>query len=60
MISTPRNVCIILSSTFREFSQERAPLVREVLPELRRKCCQRKVEPVDANLRRSITKSETQ
>jgi nephrocystin-3 len=55
-----RTVRIFLSSTFRDFAEERDLLVRKVFPELRRKCRERQVEMVDVDLRWGITEKEAQ
>jgi tetratricopeptide (TPR) repeat protein len=53
-----RTVRVFLSSTFRDFAEERDLLVRKVFPELRRKCRERQVELVDVDLRWGITEEE--
>lgn len=59
MLSTSsRCVRVFLSSTFRDFAEERDLLVRKVFPELRRKCRERQVELVDVDLRWGITEEE--
>jgi nephrocystin-3 len=58
--SNPRTVRVFLSSTFRDFAEERDLLVRKVFPELRRKCRERQVELVDVDLRWGITEKEAQ
>jgi nephrocystin-3 len=55
-----RSVRVFLSSTFRDFAEERDLLVRKVFPELRRKCRERQVELVDVDLRWGITEKEAQ
>jgi nephrocystin-3 len=55
-----RTVRVFLSSTFRDFAEERDLLVRKVFPELRRKCRDRQVELVDVDLRWGITEEEAQ
>jgi nephrocystin-3 len=55
-----RTVRVFLSSTFRDFAEERDLLVRKVFPELRRKCRERQVELVDVDLRWGITEKEAQ
>ncbi len=52
---TSRSVRIFLSSTFRDFSEERDLLVRQVFPALRAKLKERMVELVDVDLRWGIT-----
>ena len=60
MPSQSRTVRVFLSSTFRDFAEERDLLVRKVFPELRRKCRERQVELVDVDLRWGITEEEAQ
>ena len=60
MTSQSRTVRVFLSSTFRDFAEERDLLVRKVFPELRRKCRERQVELVDVDLRWGITEKEAQ
>ena len=60
MPTPSRTVRVFLSSTFRDFAEERDLLVRKVFPELRRKCRERQVELVDTDLRRGIIKKEAQ
>ena len=55
-----RTVRIFVSSTFRDFQQERDLLVRQVFPALRKKLRQRHVELVDVDLRWGITEEEAQ
>jgi len=55
-----RTVRVFLSSTFRDFMEERDLLVRKVFPELRRKCRARQVELVEVDLRWGITEQEAQ
>jgi len=57
-VTTPRVVRVFISSTFRDFAEERDLLVRKVFPELRRKCRERQVELVDVDLRWGITEKE--
>ena len=54
-MSSPRTVRIFLSSTFRDFGEERDLLVRRVFPALRAKLRDRFVELVDVDLRWGIT-----
>ena len=49
-----RTVRVFLSSTFRDFAEERDLLVRKIFPELRRRCRERQVELVDVDLRWGI------
>ncbi len=58
--SNSRTVRVFLSSTFRDFAEERDLLVRKIFPELRRKCRERQVELVDVDLRWGITEKEAQ
>jgi nephrocystin-3 len=55
-----RTVRVFLSSTFRDFAEERDLLVRKIFPELRRRCRERQVELVDVDLRWGITAAEAQ
>lgn len=55
-----RTVRVFLSSTFRDFAEERDLLVRKVFHDLRRRCRQRQVELVDVDLRWGITEDEAQ
>jgi hypothetical protein len=50
---------VFLSSTFRDFMEERDLLVKQVFPELRRKARARGVEVVDVDLRWGITEEES-
>ena len=50
---------VFLSSTFRDFMEERDRLVKEVFPELRRKARERGVEVVEVDLRWGITEEES-
>jgi nephrocystin-3 len=58
--TSSRAIRVFLSSTFRDFAEERDLLVRKVFPELRRKCRERQVELVDVDLRWGITEKEAQ
>jgi hypothetical protein len=58
--SSSRTVRVFLSSTFRDFAEERDLLVRKIFPELRRKCRERQVELVDVDLRWGITEEQAQ
>jgi nephrocystin-3 len=55
-----RIIRVFLSSTFRDFAEERDLLVRKVFPELRRLCRDRQVELVEVDLRWGITEEEAQ
>ena len=57
---TSRTVRVFLSSTFRDFAEERDLLVKKVFPELRRRCRERQVELVDVDLRWGITEEQAQ
>jgi nephrocystin-3 len=54
-ISVPRTIRLFLSSTFRDFGEERDLLVRQVFPALRARLNDRFVELVDVDLRWGIT-----
>jgi WD40 repeat protein len=60
MKTSSRTVRVFLSSTFRDFAEERDLLVKKVFPELRRKCRERQVELIDVDLRWGITDDEAQ
>ncbi|MFM7181455.1 MAG: DUF4062 domain-containing protein [Verrucomicrobiales bacterium] len=60
MPTQSRTVRVFLSSTFRDFAEERDLLVRKIFPELRRRCRERQVELVDVDLRWGITEEEAQ
>jgi nephrocystin-3 len=50
-MDTPtRTVRVFLSSTFRDFAEERDLLLKKIFPELRRRCRERQVELVDVDL----------
>lgn len=57
--SDSRLIRVFLSSTFRDFMQERDLLVKRVFPDLRRKARERGVEVVDVDLRWGITEEES-
>jgi formylglycine-generating enzyme required for sulfatase activity len=59
-VASSRTVRIFISSTFRDFAQERDLFVRTVFPELRRRCRERQVELIDVDLRWGITEEEAQ
>ena len=59
-MSLSRTVRVFLSSTFRDFAEERDLLVKKVFPELRRRCRERQVELVDVDLRWGITEEQAQ
>jgi len=58
--SQSRTVRVFLSSTFRDFVEERDLLVKKVFPELRRRCRERQVELIDVDLRWGITEEDAQ
>ena len=64
MATTPRpstrTVRIFLSSTFRDFAEERDLLVQRVFPSLRRRLADRFVELVDVDLRWGITAEQAE
>ena len=60
MSEKSRVIRVFLSSTFRDFAEERDLLVRKVFPELRRLCRERQVELVEVDLRWGITEEEAQ
>lgn len=53
--SQDRVIRVFISSTFRDMMRERDLLVKEVFPELRRKCAQRFVTFTEVDLRWGIT-----
>jgi len=55
-----RTVRVFLSSTFRDFMEERDLLVRKVFPELRRRCKDRFVELLEVDLRWGITAQQAE
>lgn len=55
-----RTVRIFISSTFRDFAEERDLLVRKVFLEIRRRCRERQVELVDVDLHWGITEAEAE
>ena len=59
MPAKPRVIRVFLSSTFRDFAEERDLLVKKVFPELRRLCRERKVDLVEVDLRWGITEAES-
>ena len=60
MSEKSRVIRVFLSSTFRDFAEERDLLVKKVFPELRRLCRERQVELVEVDLRWGITEAEAQ
>lgn len=57
--SESREIRVFLSSTFRDFIEERDLLVKQVFPELRRKARDRGVEVVDVDLRWGLASAIT-
>ena len=55
-----RQVRVFISSTFRDFMEERDLLVKQIFPSLGRKAQERGVEVVDVDLRWGITEQECQ
>ncbi|QVL53410.1 MAG: tetratricopeptide repeat protein [Cyanobium sp. M30B3] len=55
-----REIRVFISSTFRDFMEERDLLVKQVFPSLRRKAMLRGVEIVDVDLRWGITREESE
>jgi len=56
--STDRQIRVFISSTFRDMMRERDLLVKEVFPELRRKCAKRFVTFTEVDLRWGITEEQ--
>jgi|GEM_PF-2380199 len=59
-MTTSRSVRVFLSSTFRDFAEERDLLVRKVFPELRRRARERNVDVIDIDLRWGITPEQAE
>ena len=55
-----RQIRVFLSSTFRDFMEERDLLVKQVFPSLRRRAEERGVEVVDVDLRWGVTQEESE
>lgn len=55
-----RSVRIFISSTFRDFGEERDLLIKRVFPELRRRARDRLVEVIGVDLRWGITEEDSQ
>ena len=55
-----RAIRVFLSSTFRDFGEERDLLVRKVFPTLRARLAERFVDLVDVDLRWGITEAEAE
>lgn len=53
--NTPRSLRVFISSTFRDFEEERRLLVNQVFPTLRRRAAERFVDIVEVDLRWGIT-----
>ena len=53
-----RVVRVFISSTFRDMLRERDLLMKEVFPELRRKCAKRFVTVTEVDLRWGITEAQ--
>ncbi|MGA2605533.1 MAG: DUF4062 domain-containing protein, partial [Verrucomicrobiia bacterium] len=56
--SENRRIRVFISSTFRDMMRERDLLVKEVFPELRRKCAKRFVTFTEVDLRWGITETQ--
>jgi hypothetical protein len=59
MTPASRLVRVFISSTFRDFIEERDELVKKVFPELRRRCKERFVEVLEVDLRWGITEEQS-
>ena len=55
-----RTVRIFISSTFRDFGEERDLLMKRVFPELRRRARDRFVEVIGVDLRWGVTEEDSQ
>ncbi|MFM7151206.1 MAG: DUF4062 domain-containing protein, partial [Gemmataceae bacterium] len=55
-----RVVRVFVSSTFRDFVEERDLLIRRVFPELRRRCRDRFVDVIGVDLRWGVTENDSQ
>jgi len=55
-----REVRVFISSTFRDFMEERDLLVKQVFPRLRKQAQERGVEVVDVDLRWGVTQEESE
>jgi len=55
-----RQIRVFLSSTFRDFMEERDLLVKQVFPRLRKRAQERGVEVVDVDLRWGVTQEESE
>ena len=58
--STPRELRIFISSTFRDMQAERDYLVRQVFPGIRKACQERQVAFTDIDLRWGLTREEAE
>jgi len=56
---TSRQIRVFISSTFRDFMEERDLLVKQVFPSLRRRTQERGVEVVDVDLRWGTSQEQT-
>jgi len=56
----PRTIRVFVSSTFRDMQAEREELVKQVFPELKRRCRERGVEFTDVDLRWGVTEERSQ
>ena len=59
-LSAARQIRVFLSSTFRDFMEERDLLVKQVFPSLRRRAQERGVDVVDVDLRWGVTQEESE
>ena len=59
MTASSRLVRVFISSTFRDFIEERDLLVKRVFPELRQRCRERFVEVLEVDLRWGITEEQS-
>ena len=55
-----REIRVFLSSTFRDFNEERKLLATEVFPELNRRARERGVELVEVDLRWGVTQQQAE
>ena len=58
--STSREIRVFLSSTFRDFNEERKLLATQVFPELNRRARERGVELVEVDLRWGVTQQQAE
>jgi len=59
-ISHSRQVRVFISYTFRDMQQERDYLVKNVFPELRKRCWERQVDFVEVDLRWGVTEEQAE